>query len=231
MRRWSTGPGSRYGNGRGTRTAAASRPLSWSPPTGRCGGPTCSTGWTAPPGNYSVAHYHPQFAGDEPSSRNWDQALTADPWAWLAAQLASLGGAGGDEPWPLSPADAADLNRYADQVVAAARGFAPELCHSAEQCYQLTQDARDTVQVMIKYLERPEPARPGLGQSLADHGVTGRSWRSAVQDHVDPLVEERDQPADLGRVVQRLVIGPGDVGSVRPPAEADQYDAWPLYAQ
>jgi len=108
-----------------------------------------------PPGNYSVAHYHPQFAGDEPSGRNWDQALTADPWAWLGAQLASFGGAGGDEPWPLSPADAADLSRYADQVVAAARGFAPELCHSAEQCYQLTQDARDTVQVMIKYLERP----------------------------------------------------------------------------
>ena len=41
-------------------------------------------------------------------------------------------------------------------MVAAARGFAPELCHSAEQCYQLTQDARDTVQVMIKYLERPD---------------------------------------------------------------------------
>jgi hypothetical protein len=109
-----------------------------------------------PPGNYSAAHYHPHFAGDEPFSRNWDQALTADPWSWLGEQLASLGAAAGDEPWPLHPADAADLCRYADQVVAAARGFAPELCRSAEQCYQLTQDARDTVQIMIKYLERPD---------------------------------------------------------------------------
>ena len=149
------------GPGRGKGTAAAPAPRQR---VGRSAGHRGRPLWRADlfdrldgaPGNYAVAHYHPQFAGDEPSGRNWDQALTADPWAWLAAQLASLGGAGGDEPWPLSPEDAADLNRYADEVVAAARGFAPELCHSAEQCYQLTQDARDTVQVMIKYLERPE---------------------------------------------------------------------------
>lgn len=108
------------------------------------------------PGNLSAAHYHPRFTGDEPSSRMWDQALTADPWGWLGEQVASLGSAAGDEPWPLDAADAQDLGRYADQVVAAARGFAPELCHSAEQCFQLTRDARETVRLMVDYLERPD---------------------------------------------------------------------------
>ncbi len=108
------------------------------------------------PGSFSAAHYHPHFTGDEPSSRTWDPALTADPWGWLGEQVASLGSAAGDEPWPLVPADAQDLSRYADPVVTAARGFAPELCRSAAQCFQLTQDARETVQIMIKYLERPD---------------------------------------------------------------------------
>jgi hypothetical protein len=108
------------------------------------------------PGNFSAAHYHPHFTGDEPSSRMWDQALTADPWGWLSEQMASLGSAAGDEPWPLDAADAVDVPRYADQVVAAARGFAPELCHSAAQCFQLTQDAQETVRIMVGCLERPE---------------------------------------------------------------------------
>jgi hypothetical protein len=33
-----------------------------------------------------------------------------------------------------------------------------------------------------------------------------------VHDHVDPLVEESREAADLRRVVQRLLVGPGDVG-------------------
>jgi hypothetical protein len=108
------------------------------------------------PGNFSAAHYHPHFTGDEPSSRMWDPALTADPWGWLGEQVASLGSAAGDEPWPLDAADAVDVTRYADQVVAAARGFAPELCHSAAQCFQLTQDVQETVRLMVGHLERPE---------------------------------------------------------------------------
>ncbi len=109
------------------------------------------------PGSFAVAHYHPSFEGPEPSPRTWDPALRADPWQWLAGRLNSLGQAtGGGERWPLDPADAADLPRYTEQVVAAARGFAPQRCQSAARCYQLTQDARASVLLMIKYLKRPE---------------------------------------------------------------------------
>ena len=107
------------------------------------------------PGTFAVAHYHPSFTGAEPSGRTWDPALNADPWHWLAGQLDSLGQAAGGAAWPLDPADAADLPRYTGQVVAAARGFAPDRCRSAARCYQLTQDVRDSVLLMIEYLKQP----------------------------------------------------------------------------
>jgi hypothetical protein len=107
------------------------------------------------PGSFAAAHHHPYFTGSEPSPRTWDPALTADPWRWLTEQLNSLGRAAGGKAWPLDAADAADLPRYTGQVVDAARGFAPERCQSAVQCFQLTQDARETVLLMIKYLKRP----------------------------------------------------------------------------
>ncbi len=102
-----------------------------------------------------MAHYHPSFTGAEPSARTGDPGLSADPWSWLAGQLAGLGQASGRAPWPLDPADAADLPRYTEQVVAAARQFAPDRCRSAAQCYQLTQDVRDAVRLMIRYLKQP----------------------------------------------------------------------------
>lgn len=108
------------------------------------------------PGTFGAAHYHPSFEGDEPSDRTWDQALTADPWSWLGEQIARLGSAATGEEWPLDAADAADVPRYADQIVAAARSFGSEKCRSAAQCFQLTQDVQDTVRLMIDYLERPE---------------------------------------------------------------------------
>jgi hypothetical protein len=108
------------------------------------------------PGTFAAAHYHPYFIGDEPTGRVWDEALTADPWRWLGERLASLGAGAGDEPWRLDAADALDVPRYADQIVATARGFSPDRCRSATECFQLTQDVRDTVQLMIDCLERPE---------------------------------------------------------------------------
>lgn len=108
------------------------------------------------PGTFAAAHYHPYFAGNEPCARKWDPVLRADPWHWLSEQLASLGSAAGDEAWPLGAADALDVPRNANQIVAAVRAFAPELCRSAMQCFQATQDAAETVRLMIDYLERPE---------------------------------------------------------------------------
>lgn len=111
---------------------------------------------SGPPGNFAAAHYHRRFTGIEPDSRTWDPELTADPWRWLRGQLESLGASSGDEPWPLDPADAAEVARHADQIVTAARNVTPDLCESASQCFQLTQDVRETVQLMIDLLEQPD---------------------------------------------------------------------------
>lgn len=107
-------------------------------------------------GAFSAAHYHPRFHANEPCGRVWDPALTADPWRWLADQLASLGAASGDEPWPLDPGDASELPMLADQIVTLARQFSPHRCGSAAECFRLTRDVREAVQLMIEGLERPD---------------------------------------------------------------------------
>jgi hypothetical protein len=110
---------------------------------------------TDEPGSYGVAHFHPEFSGNEPCSRAWDKQLTTSPWDWLRDQLTTAGAASG-HPWPIDPADASDIARLADAVVTTARQVAPDRCGSAAECYQLTWDARESVQLMIEYLHRPD---------------------------------------------------------------------------
>ena len=109
-----------------------------------------------PPGSFSVAHFHPQFNGNEPSARCWDADLSADPWTWLGEQIASLGAAAGGAGWPIDPGDAAELPGLASEVVATARRFGPAECRSAAGCYQLTSDVQSAVQLMIATLRAPE---------------------------------------------------------------------------
>ena len=109
-----------------------------------------------PPGSYGVAHFHPEFAGPEPCPRTWDAGLTASPWDWLARQVATTGAASGHGAWPLDPDDARELGGLAATVVAMARRFAPEGCGSAASCFLLTRDVRESVQLMIAYLRRPD---------------------------------------------------------------------------
>ena len=101
------------------------------------------------PGTFGVAHYHPEFSGNEPCPRVWDPELSAGPWRWLRDQLAGLASAQPNGPWALDPADAAELGGLADAVVTLARQVSPERCHSAAECFQLTRDARESVQLMI----------------------------------------------------------------------------------
>jgi len=108
------------------------------------------------PGSFGVAHYHPEFSGNEPCARHWDPVLTARPWSWLADQITNLGAGPDRKPWPLEPADAAELSGMADDIVALARRLGPQTCRSAAQCYALTRDALDSVQLMIEYLQRPD---------------------------------------------------------------------------
>jgi len=108
------------------------------------------------PGSYGVAHFHPGFSGNEPCPRAWDAALTARPWDWLRDQVASAGAASGHGAWPLDSEDATELSGLADVVVAMARPFAPERCGSAAGCFALTRDVRESVQLMLAYLRRPD---------------------------------------------------------------------------
>jgi hypothetical protein len=108
------------------------------------------------PGSFGVAHYHPEFAGNEPCPRVFDPHLTASPWEWLHDQFSHSGAGQGGPGWPLEPGDAAELSGLAPEIVAVARRFAPERCMSAAQCYRLTRDARESVRLMISYLRRPD---------------------------------------------------------------------------
>jgi hypothetical protein len=108
------------------------------------------------PGSFGVAHYHPEFSGNEPCPRAWDPELTARPWHWLHDQVACLGAAPGRNAWALDPADARELSTLADVVVDLARQFSPDRCRSASECFALTRDARKSVQLMIDYLRRPD---------------------------------------------------------------------------
>jgi hypothetical protein len=107
------------------------------------------------PGSFGAAHYHPEFAGNEPCPRVWDPELTARPWPWLRDQFAHLGGVQGNGRWQLEPADAAELGALADVIVTLARQVAPDRCGSASECFQLTRDARDSVQLMIESIRQP----------------------------------------------------------------------------
>ena len=107
------------------------------------------------PGSFGAAHFHPEFDGNEPSSRVWDAGLTADPWGWLGEQVSSLGAASGHGAWPVDQGDAAEIRGLAGAVVATARQFEASGCTSAADCYQLTRDVRDTVRLMIATLRDP----------------------------------------------------------------------------
>ena len=111
---------------------------------------------TDQPGTFGVAHYHPKFDGNEPCDRAWSKELTADPWQWLHDQVASAGAQAGGRPWPIDPGDAAELASMAPAVVELAQRFAPDRCSSTAQCFSLTRDARESVLLMIEYLQQPE---------------------------------------------------------------------------
>jgi hypothetical protein len=112
--------------------------------------------WRDPPGTFGVAHFHPYFAGNEPSPRVFDPQLSASPWAWLAGQFTALGATGGRPRWELPPADADELASLAGPIAALAQQFGPDRCASAAECFALTRDVRGAVQLMLAQLRQPE---------------------------------------------------------------------------
>jgi hypothetical protein len=106
-------------------------------------------------GRFGAAHYHPAFSGNEPCARVWDPALTADPWGWLGDQLTSPAAVPVTAVRQLDPEDAGQLRDLAAVVVARARQVSPECCSSSAECFRLTRDARQAVQMMIGFLREP----------------------------------------------------------------------------
>jgi hypothetical protein len=106
-------------------------------------------------GSFGAAHYHPAFSGNEPCARAWDPVLTADPWGWLGDQLASPAAVPASAARQLDPEDAGQLRDLAAVVVAQARQVSPECCGSSSECFRLTRDARQAVQMMIGSLREP----------------------------------------------------------------------------
>jgi hypothetical protein len=107
------------------------------------------------PGSFGAAHYHPEFQGHEPCPRVWDPELTAAPWDWLANQLTQLGDAPRMGAFQLDAEDARELSRQATAIVTSARQFSPDRCTSTAECFRLTRDAKERVQLMIGSLRQP----------------------------------------------------------------------------
>lgn len=108
-----------------------------------------------PAGTFAAAHYHPEFAASEPCARVWDTRLTADPWGWLGDQVANLGAAPGRPGWLVDPEDAQELRGLAAVIVGLAQQFSPVACGSPAECFRLTRDVREAVQMMIATLRAP----------------------------------------------------------------------------
>ncbi len=132
-----------------------------------------------PPGTFSAAHFHPRFDGIEPSDRVFREDLTADPWAWAAAQLSDLeavADAAGLPPDALAD-DAQDVRGQAALIVDTARALAPTNCRSREQCFRMTRDVAGTVRIMADSLADPallDPAAVQLWLDAPDPDVVDR---------------------------------------------------------
>lgn len=110
------------------------------------------------PGAFEVAHYHPTFDGNEPSSRVY---LDEDPWTWLRTRLGDVGevcAAGGVLRTEIAEAaaDVSDVRDSAPEIVAAAQSLAPTRCTSNEQCHRWTRDVAESVRLMIATTRSPD---------------------------------------------------------------------------
>jgi hypothetical protein len=128
-----------------------------------------------PAGTFSAAHFHPRFNGNEPSDRVFREELTADPWAWAAAQLSDLkavADAAGLPPDTVAD-DARDVRDQVALIIDTARALAPTECRSRDQCFRMTRDVTGTVRIMVDNLADPallDPAAVRLWMDAPDTG-------------------------------------------------------------
>jgi hypothetical protein len=73
-----------------------------------------------PPGSYDRTHHHPRMREYEPSRREFDEALSADPLAWVGEQLADLDALverSGVDPGDVDPDDARQLRAAVPEIL------------------------------------------------------------------------------------------------------------------
>ncbi len=98
-----------------------------------------------PPGSFDRTHHHPAFTGWEPGRRVFTRELSADPLAWLGAQLADLDGLLASAGFPADAAGPDD----AESLL----GVVPEIV--------------DVTRRLLEKVHRGELGRPPRDEALA----------------------------------------------------------------
>jgi hypothetical protein len=78
------------------------------------------------PGTWDRTHHHPKMYGWEPNTRQFDDAMSADPLAFVAGQLSDLPGlmrGAGMDPTAVPDRDVADLRAAAPEIVDTTRAL------------------------------------------------------------------------------------------------------------
>jgi hypothetical protein len=73
-----------------------------------------------PYGSFNRTHHHPRFRDWEPSHRNFDEALSADPLTWVGKQLGDLDAlvaSTGIDPSAVDPDDARQLRDAVPEIL------------------------------------------------------------------------------------------------------------------
>jgi hypothetical protein len=99
------------------------------------------------PGSFDRTHHHPKFTGWDPGPRTYLKELSADPFGWLAGQLADLPGVLGRAGVPqdiADPADAASLRDIAPAIVGRARMMVDKV-HAGELGLAPAGEAADSI--------------------------------------------------------------------------------------
>ncbi|HUP73046.1 MAG TPA: hypothetical protein VM282_08355 [Acidimicrobiales bacterium] len=99
-----------------------------------------------PPGSFDRTHHHPAFNGWEPSRRHFVPELSADPLAWVGAQLSDLPARLGGPDGPgaeITEADAASLRRAVPEIVDVVRRLLDRV-HAGELAQPPQADALDS---------------------------------------------------------------------------------------
>lgn len=106
---------------------------------------------TDKPGNLARAHHHLHFDGTDPVGRDWDDALTTDPFGWFEQQLQDLEQLLEHRGVELRDAEgeAAGVRRNLPAIMAAVRRCAGAECTTPQQCADQTRDTTPMVEMMV----------------------------------------------------------------------------------